>query len=749
MAGMGEPSITAQAQPAPAPSEHGIVAGRPPRIELASEGFARLATATLSDGRTLLDLASEVVHTGGPLRLRDAPLAVHDRASTWDVTITLVDPAHDRVLVVLHDTSDRVRLEATLRAHDAELSATALRNRRIFESNILGIFVFETPDARLLEANARFHEMLGYGPGELPEGTTLVDLTPPDHRDRHVEAQREIHGPRGASRPFEKEFLRKDGSRVPVLVGSALLGAPRAGHGHAVGFALDRTDLLEAESARSRAEALVAVAVEHAPIVLTLFDGEARLVTLAGAYAERIAGGREQLGSRVEVAFREGRAAERVRAVLGGASLPPALWHEGGHTFESRLIPLRDATGAILGAVGIGIDVTDRERAAEERETTAARLGHAQKLESLGVLAGGIAHDFNNLLTGILGNATLLARRNRTLASKELDDIISAAERAAELTRQMLAYAGRGRMRVEPVDLAREIEPIVGLVRASASKKVEISTQLASDLPPVLADAAQVQQIVMNLVMNAAEAIGDHVGHVWVSTRVVDLDGPFTDPAHGFEPPPPGRYVSLVVRDDGCGMTAAQRARIFEPFYTTKFTGRGLGLAAVLGATRGHGGAIRVESEPGAGTTFEVLFRIAPVVERRAEPARGPATQGSGGLVLVVDDEPIVRSMTQRALESSGYRTLAAGNGREAIEAFRAHAAEIRCVVLDLTMPVLGGREALREIRTLRPDVPVVLTSGYDEAETARAEPHTKFVQKPFDVDRLCEWIEAAGKAAT
>ena len=353
------------------------------------------------------------------------------------------------------------------------------------------------------------------------------------------------------------------------------------------------------------------------------------------------------------------------------------------------------------------------------------------------MLAGGVAHDFNNLLTGILGNASLAEEVLPAghPAHSAIREVIEASERAAHLTRQMLAYAGKGRFVVERLDLSAAVREIANLVRSSIPRNVMLRLELTPELPPIEADAGQIQQLVMNLVINGAEAIGEgSAGTVLVATGVRQAGPGVAD----------GNYVFLEVRDTGCGMDETTRARIFEPFFTTKFTGRGLGLSAVQGIVRGHNGELRVESAPGSGTTFQVFFpatagQYAGIALQNVEDGlRGE------GLVLVVDDEDVVRRTARPMLERYGYAVLTAENGRDALELFSRRADEIRLVLLDLTMPEMGGEEAFRALRLIRPGALVLLSSGYNEAEAVRRftnEAVAGFIQKPYTAARLAEKV--------
>jgi signal transduction histidine kinase len=391
-------------------------------------------------------------------------------------------------------------------------------------------------------------------------------------------------------------------------------------------------------------------------------------------------------------------------------------------------------------------DITEQERAEEERRSLRQQILHAQKLESLGVLAGGIAHDFNNLLAAVLINTEMaMADAMAELPAsssvgENLRGIKSATQRAADLTRQMLAYAGQGKMVVRPVRLTEVVNEMVELLRASISKKATLELHLAEQLPPIAADPSQLNQVVLNLVTNASEALDDGAGRITVSTGTRRCDRAYLAETYLDDKLPAGPYVFLEVADTGCGIDEALMGRIFDPFFSTKFTGRGLGLAAVLGIVRSHGGAVRVHSQQGQGTTFTVVF---PESARAQETAPAPRAEGAAwhgrGTILLVDDEEMVRKGGRRLLRRLGFEVLEASDGEEAVRVFREEAARIRCVILDLTMPRMNGHEAAREIRQIRDDVPILLSSGYS-AQTAMSDDAERldgFIPKPYELEEL------------
>ncbi len=419
---------------------------------------------------------------------------------------------------------------------------------------------------------------------------------------------------------------------------------------------------------------------------------------------------------------------------------------ESGWRWIAESGQLRLEPGATRPAVwGLMHDVTERVVHERNRDQLQTQLLHVQKLESLGVLAGGISHDFNNLLTAILGNASLaeLQLEPGHPAGKSIASMVAAARRAGDLTGQLLAFSGRGHFRVQPTDVNGQLRELLVLLSASVPKKVTLRLEPDPALPMVEADVSQLHQVLMNLVINGAQSIGDPGGTVVVRTGVQVLEGRDLAAVHGFPDTAPGRFVFVEVSDTGIGMDRGTVSRIFEPFFTTKQGGRGLGLAAVQGIVRGHRGLIRVYSEPGRGTTFKVFLpagRDVSLPEGTPEP-QAPIARGT---VLVVDDEPAVRHFVRSALEFGGYRVVEAADGHEGVETFRALAGEVDMVLLDLTMPRMNGEEALSEMRKIRASTPVVLSSGYNEVEATRrllGRGAVEFVQKPYPVKDLLELV--------
>ncbi len=412
--------------------------------------------------------------------------------------------------------------------------------------------------------------------------------------------------------------------------------------------------------------------------------------------------------------------------------------------------PIKDEKGNITGGVMVFRDVTERRR-------TEAALLQAQKLESLGVLAGGIAHDFNNLLVGILGYAGLVLDQlpHHSPSRESVTKIKAAALRAAEMVQQMLTYVGSDASPVEPVNLNLIVEEMANLVQLSISKNVSIKNNFAPNLPAVEADPTQIRQVVMNLIINASEAFGEKNGVITISTGVAPASRAYLDVCffgHGL---PEGSYAYLEVADTGKGMDEEARSKIFDPFYTSKSTGRGLGLAAVSGIVRSHHGAIHLRSTPGQGAAFRVLLptqvKAADSLRREAhEPASTTLSmheKNRGRTVLVIDDDEVVRTVTVEILEQLGYIVSSAGDGREGIKAFRARADEIDCVLLDLSMPHPNGEKVFAEIRKIKSDAQIILMSGFNEDEATRRFSGiglAGFLHKPYTNRELQEKLNQA-----
>jgi len=465
--------------------------------------------------------------------------------------------------------------------------------------------------------------------------------------------------------------------------------------------------------------------------------------------AEDIAGKRDHDYYPAELADKY--VADDARIMAGGQTMEleeQNVAHGQAHTVHVVKTPVKDRDGRVVGILGIFWDITDRKRAEEERKAFEAQVQHAQKLESLGVLAGGIAHDFNNLLLAILGNAdlALMDMAPEAPARRNVGEIKKASQRAAELSRQMLAYSGKGRFVVKALDLSALVEEMTPMLNVSVSKKAVLQYNFSKDLPDIEADTSQIRQVIMNLFTNASEAVGDRGSVISISTGTMEADRACLQETYLDEGLPEGLYVTLEVADTGCGMSESTQAKLFDPFFTTKFTGRGLGMAAVLGIIRGHRGAIRIRSEFGKGTTVTALFpairskTIAPADKVQGVEGQVSEAWKCSGTVLLVDDEETVLAVGKRMLQRLGLTVLTARDGREGVDVFREQQDEIACVVLDMIMPHMDGEEAFGELRRISSDVPVIMSSGYDAERVTRrfaGKDLAGFIQKPYEFKKL------------
>jgi PAS domain S-box-containing protein len=456
-------------------------------------------------------------------------------------------------------------------------------------------------------------------------------------------------------------------------------------------------------------------------------------IALAGVSRDELLG--KKLQELVPSAVSGRERAELHRAASENTPVQFEHYHEPLDAwFEVSACPSRDGIAVFLR------DVSERRRFQE-------RFQQTQKLESLGLLAGGIAHDFNNLLTGIIGNTSILLEDipSESPMRVSLQDVATAAGRASALTQQLLAYAGKGRFVVEPLDLSTLVRETSNLIKTSIPMTVELRLQLAPDLPAIEGDASQIQQLVMNLVLNAAEAIREgSTGMVVVTTGTQMVNEAYIQQMFSGDEIAVGYYVMLDVTDTGCGMSEATVARIFDPFFTTKFAGRGLGLAAATGIVRGHKGVLKVHSVPGKGSSFRVLFPASEGKPNRGRSDFHEMDLKGTGTILVIDDEEIVRRTAKSVLEHYGYTVIVADNGRKGVELLT-KADAVALVILDMTMPAMSGEETLRQLRAVRRDLPVILSSGYNELEATRtltAKGSAGFIQKPYSPSRLAEQIK-------
>ncbi|CAM2999930.1 hybrid sensor histidine kinase/response regulator [Rariglobus hedericola] len=614
------------------------------------------------------------------------------------------------------------------RRNEAErkLAAAGAKMDRVISGAQLGLWDLNLVTGAV-EINERYADMIGYEAAELfPFRERWPEFIHAEDRLR-VENAMMTHL-EGRSELFEVEFRlrKKDGhwcwlhSRGSIVKRSAS-GMPLQVSGTQVDITARRR--VQAEVGR-----LLRI-IEATPDLIVTADAQGRVIYMNEALL-KVCGqcDREGAGKNLRDLL-AGEAATRLLGEAFPAALAAGSWHgeativdAAGRSIPTSQVVLahRDEEDDSFSFSVVMRDLSDQRRAETERRQRDRELLQLQKAESLGVMAGGIAHDFNNLLTSVMGHANLATVElpPGAPALMHLAKIEQAATCAAALCQQMLAYAGRNPVSFSEIDLNQLVDEASGLLGPNIGGKVDVRLDLAKPLSPILAAGTQMQQVVMNLVLNAAEAIGTgNEGRVTVRTGDFELSEAELGRQFPGHMAAAGAYVVLEVEDTGCGMSVETRARIFEPFFTTKFTGQGLGLAAVAGVVKSHRGAIAVRSSPGAGTIFRVAFpslakKSAPVIIRYEAL---PDTWKGTGTILVVDDDHIISEVTAHILRSFGFATLTAGDGREAVEVFGQHSAHLAGVLLDLTMPVMDGFAAHAEMHRINPSVPVILMSGFSE----------------------------------
>ncbi len=668
-------------------------------------------------------------------------VALHKDGTRFPVEIRpkLLDYGETKLRVVaLRDVTEQRRREERIRLL---LSAVEQSSEGVAVSDLEGVLLFVNP------AMARMH---GFEAEELI-GRPLSVF----HTDEQMEAVGEANRAIREEGSFRGEIWhrRRDGSLFPTRMHNTLIrdgsGKPEA----MLAAARDVTERKEAERALEEGRRFLKNVFDAIQDGLSVLDRDLNIVQVNPWMERKYREAMPLCGKKCYAVYQHRSSpcpwCPTLKTMASGVPETTLVPYPAGEApkgwIELTAYPLRDEAGELHGVIEHVKDVTDRRRAEEERRELEAQLRHAQKLESLGVLAGGIAHDFNNLLMGVLGNADLALTEisPASPATSFLQEIKNASWRAADLCRQLLAYSGKGRFVLERVHIPDLVEEMSHLVEISISKKAALKFDFEKDIPCIHADATQVRQVLMNLITNASEALGDRPGVISLSAGAMDCDRAYLRESYLDEDLPEGRYVFVEVADNGEGMDEETKEKIFDPFFTTKFTGRGLGLAAVLGILRSHGGTAKVYSEPGKGTTFKVLF---PALEGEEDAhARQGASEAETrwvgqGTILLADDEEAVRDVTRLMLRSMGFTVLLAEDGEQALEIYRRRSDEVDLVILDLTMPGLDGHDCFREMRRVRKDVPVLLSSGYNEQDAVQrfaGKGLAGFLQKPYVLETL------------
>lgn len=690
----------------------------------------------------------------------DRFVAKHRRknGSTFDVEVSVKClPAYDGLLVGFQrDISERKQAEESLRL-------TRFSIDRLSD----GLF-WITSDARIVDVNEAAWRSLGYSREELlqltiPEIDSFYDAD--DWRQHFVDLRQQ------GSLKFETVYTTKDGTQFPVEIVANYI---QYDSGECIcAIVRDITERKKAEQTLQYERNLSIDILNAQPTGIyriRVFAPETwekdawrssrsspHVVELASEPFCKILGTTKEAfennpGMVIDLIHpddREGFAKENeeMAVLLEEFNWEGRLLIDGvikWVRFQSLPRPLENGDVLWTGAL---LDITDRIKAEEEKNLMESQLQQTQKLESLGVLSGGIAHDFNNILTIIMGNCSL-ARRSEENAGNFILKIEKAVDRGAELCRQMLAYAGKAQIVQARVNFQALVGEMVDMLKKTTPQNAEIKLCCTPDIPLIHGDSSQLNQVVMNLIINASEAIGNVRGEIRVSLTETTIDDGHPEKDYNGQAIPTGSYACLEVTDNGCGMDEETKWRIFEPFYTTKFTGRGLGMSAVLGIISSHKGALQLHSQLGQGSTFKVYLPAQKEDSTQDRPA--PQTTGSQwrglGTILLAEDEDQIREITKTFLEMFGFTVLEAANGKEALDLYQKSASDICLVLTDVGMPVMDGYALINALKQLNPLVPIIISSGFGDADIATRIGHDDIaglVNKPYTSDKLSKVLKA------
>jgi PAS domain S-box-containing protein len=649
------------------------------------------------------------------------------------------------------DISIRKQTENKLRLSEEKFSTA-------FRVSPDAINITRLSDGKYLETNVGFTELSGFTAEEV-YGKTSVELGIWVHPEDRIRLTTELNE-QGVVNNMEAQFRCKNGAVITCLMSARVIRS------------LDEVCILSISrdiSARKRIEEALLKSEQNfraindtSPLPLALTDKQGKITYLNRSF-EQIIGYTVSDIPTIEAWWPRVCPDQQYRQLIidswqknlddaqsTGRSFTPVemdvVCKDGSvRTFMCSSTALEENVNA--SHLIVFYDITVRKKAEDEKFLLDQQFQQTQKLESLGILAGGIAHDFNNLLTIIIGNCSLASIKPK-FAEEYIQNIHIAANRAAELCRQMLAYAGKSQSIVKSVNLGTEVRDMVTMLQSTISRNVAIHLNLPEIIPSIQADESQLRQVIMNLIINAAEAIGETQGEVLVSLEVVRINTGRIRKDHLGSTIRPGMYLCMEVTDSGCGMDDETKRRVFEPFFTTKFTGRGLGMSAVLGIIKTHFGALQFYSEQGLGTTFKVYFP-AQNDDSCDDTPPAPATQESwrgSGTILLVEDEELIVLVAQAILEELGFSVIIASNGKEALELYQKNTKEVFLVITDIGMPVMDGYELCQQLKAQTPDLPIIISSGFQHVVvSSRVDPENiaGLISKPYNLDMMREVLKS------
>ncbi|MCK5131152.1 MAG: PAS domain S-box protein [Candidatus Sabulitectum sp.] len=634
------------------------------------------------------------------------------------------------------------------------LAESEERYRTIYESTVTAMALLG-PDGGVVSANSNVVELTGFSLEEIVGKMTWVDFVHPEDLQSVAEQRKKrLAGDSSEHQEYEFRLIRKDGAVRSIRMRT---GTIHNSGGMGVISLSDITSLIDYQKQLNQSLNKMQAILEAIPDLMFVLSREGKYLDFYAGDENKLYYGPDEIADKgIFDIDLPGTTADEMLATIVSTLETRQVSNvayeldlpDGHHYYEAGIAPFEADSVLVLCR-----DVTLRKIAEAEQIRLQAQVQHVQKLESLGVLAGGIAHDFNNILMAISGNVQLAVEVSKTRrdVTKYLEAIEVATSRAADLTGQMLAYSGRGEFRIAPLNLNAVVDEISDMLRVTVSKKAVMRFDLSENLPLILADATQAGQVFMNLITNASEALDNSPGTIDICTGVIYCDDKYIGTLERLDELSVGNYVYMEVKDSGEGMSAEVKTSIFNPFFTTKFTGRGLGLSAVLGIMSSHNGALEIESTPGEGSTFRALF---PVITGDSYSSPEPSKTRSdslkmGGTVMFVDDEPLVRDVVETMLNQFGLNVISAVDGLDCLNKFKENILKVDLVILDITMPNMDGDEAFREMKKLRSDIPVIISSGYSEHEVIARFPDEYpdgFLQKPYSADELQSKIRAVLK---
>ncbi|MFZ4620735.1 MAG: PAS domain S-box protein [Bacteroidota bacterium] len=685
-------------------------------------------------------------------RMRGASIGISEykalRAdgSTFDIEVNSDfirddDGRPTRMVVVIRDITERKRTEKTLRENEERF--------RLLTNNVPDVIYSLDGEGNVVTINSMAIERYGYTEEE-SKGNPFMGFIHPEDRDIVVGSLiKAIQDQRKQTKGLQFRIVAKDGT----IHWCELNSNARFDDDHRYlgedGVLRDITDRKVTEQALRESENRYRTLAEASPdsIYVIGLDDRVLYVNTIGAKqfgrspGSIIGGKRSELFPKTIAEQQQVSIQKVLTTGLSVSNEMPIQFGDRQAWLSNWLVPMRDGNGEIVAVMGIGRDITESKKSEQA-------LRQAQKLESIGTLAGGIAHDFNNLMNAVLGQSALALQKlsKENPAAANIQKAIKASERVADLTKQLLAYSGRGKFVIDEIDLNMLVKENVQILGVSIPKTAKLLYELASPSLKFRGDISQIQQVIMNLIINAGEAMDPNPGTIIVRTGMIEIEQQNNEYSkYTTAPLAPGSYVMLQVKDSGCGISEETLTRIFDPFFTTKFTGRGLGLAAVLGIIKGHKGGLRIESEVGKGTLFEIIFPLVAASQTNEVPEKKVVSvDGSGITILAIDDEAAVIELLEDVLCEINFTLISALDPLEGIEIYRRDHQKISLVVLDYSMPNMDGKATFEELLKINKDVKVLLCSGYSEEETLSvfgADRPTGYFQKPYKPDAFVQKV--------